>query len=196
MYQIIKVEPQLAKAAKVILEDVGVDLDTVVKMTLKRVVRDGNISFLMNAPSYAVPERMMPVVSEPEIKQVPAAAGQMASEDPRMSKNLAISLFSAQGIRFNRNVTFASKNKSAYNYWANPYFFALNKDWYLILNDWVKRELYLFLIPAGSIHPQRMVARGDMQDKIDLQFAYNDPTFTDNRSKISFAPYMIKKIQY
>ena len=185
MYQIIKIEPQLAKEAKAILEDVGIDLETVVKMTLKRVVKEGNISFLMAMSNPSATENSANTISKME-----------SVEESRMSKNLAISLFTAQGIRFNRNVTYASKNKTAYNYWANPYFFALNKDWFLILNDWMKRELHLFMIPANSIHPNRMVARNDMVDKIDLQISYNDPTFTDSRSKISFSRFLVKSIRY
>ena len=187
MDKIIRIEGNLAKESEKVLTEVGIDLNTVVKMTLKRVVRDGNINFLM-AP-------LMQSVSEPAVKPQVSNLGDRGNGHV-IAKSQAVALFTARGVRFNRNVTFASKNKSAYNYWANPYFSALDQDWYLILNDWIKGELHLFMIPARTIDPNFMVSRMDIRDKIDLQIAYNDPTFTDNRSKHSFAKYLLMSIRY
>jgi antitoxin component of RelBE/YafQ-DinJ toxin-antitoxin module len=182
MPKFLTIETQLVKEVEPILNEVGIDLDSVVKMTLKRIIRDHDISFLMAKTDNGNNET--------------AVQRDTLSVEDRISKGRAISLFESKGIRFNRNVTFASKNRSAYNYWANPYFFALENDWYLILNDWQKRELHLFVIPARSIDPNRMVCRVDQRDKIDLQICYNDPTYTDNRSKISFSKYLVKDIRY
>ena len=187
MDKIVRIEGTLAKEAEKVLNEVGIDLGTVVKMTLKRVVRDGNIAFLMPGIPQQVAES---VPNQPMVNAGDRGNGHV------IAKSQAIALFSARGILFNRNVTFASKNKSAYNYWANPYFSALNQDWFLILNDWIKGELHLFRIPARTLHPSMMVPRTDIPDKIDLQVGYNDPTFTDNRSKISFAKYLVMSIRY
>ena len=176
-------DSNLVQEALPILEDWGVDLETVVKMTLKRIVRDNSIAFL-------TAKTEVPVMNTP-IQNTAAD-----SENGRLGKSQAISLFEAQGFRFSRNVTFASKNRGAENYWANPYFFALDNDWYLILNDWKKRELHLFKIPAKTIHHGDMVPRVDQPEKIDLQIAYEDPAFTDNRSRVQFAGYRVKSLQY
>ena len=114
MPKFLTIETKLAKEAEPILEELGIDFDTVIRMTLKRIVRDQNLSFLTAQPSEAVVTEI--IHPSPSI-----------TED-RISKGRAISLFEAQGIRFNRNITFASKNRAAYNYWANPYFSALEKD--------------------------------------------------------------------
>lgn len=182
MPKFLTIETKLAKEVEPILDDLGMDIETVVKMTLKRIVRDQSVSFLTTKPCENV--------TTPTVQSV------VPADEDRISKNRAMSLFEAQGIHFNRNVTFASKNRAAYNYWANPYFFALEKDWFLILNDWNKRELHLFMIPANAISSQQMVCRFDQKEKIDLQICYNDPTYTDNRSKLSFAKYRIKSISY
>lgn len=187
MDTIVRVDGTLAKEAEKVLSEVGIDLRSVVSMTLKRVVRDGNIAFLMPATAQRTPE---PVISQAQGNLGERGNGHV------IAKSQAVALFTARGVRFSRNVTFASKNKSAYNYWANPYFSALNQDWYLILNDWIKGELHLFMIPARSIDPVHMVPRMDIRDKIDLQIAYNDPTFTDNRSKQSFAKFLVMSIRY
>lgn len=188
MDKIIRVDGALAKEAEKVLNDVGIDLGAVVKMTLKRVVRDGNIAFLMTPVNQSVPE---PAANQNNVGHM----GERGNGHV-IAKSQAIALFTARGVCFNRNVTFASKNKSAYNYWANPYFSALNQDWYLILNDWIKGELHLIMIPARTIDPNFMVPRMDIRDKIDLQIGYNDPTFTDNRSKHSFAKYLVMSIRY
>lgn len=191
MPKFVTVDSALEKEVAPILDEIGINLDSVVKMTLKRIVRDRNISFLISAgePTPAVQNHVEFSGGDPNWTSIKGA-------DNKMTKNRAIFIFGAQGIKFNRNITFASKNRAAYNYWANPFFYSLEKDWYLILNDWIKKELHLFMIPAKAIRPENMVCRVDQQEKIDLQISYNDTTFTDTRSKISFAKYLIKTIQY
>ena len=179
---LLLLDSKLVKDVEPILNDLGIDLDTVLKMTLRRIAKDGDISFLM-------------AKKEPE-KDVLLSRSVSIDNDDRITKGRAVSLFEEEGIRFTRNITFASKNRSAYNYWANPNFYALNSDWHLILNDWKKRELHLFLIPARTIKAEEMVSRFDQKDKIDLQICYNDPTYTDNRSKIKFGRFLIKSIRY
>lgn len=182
MDKFITIDRQLAREAEAVLDEVGIDMETVVKMMLKRVVREQGIAFLTSK------------FDEPASKFTNQPMVRMA--DGKIGKSQAVALFSAQGVHFNRNITYASKNKTAFNYWANPFFTALDEDWYLILNDWINRELHLFFIPAKSIAASELVARFDKKDKVDLQICYNDPTFTDNRSKISFARYLVKDISY
>ena len=182
MNKYVTIDRQLAKEAEAILDEVGIDMDTVVKMTLKRVIREKGISFI--TASFDTPASKF--TNQPMVRMA----------DGKIGKSQAIALFSAQGIHFNCNVTFASKNKLAFNYWANPFFTALEEDWYLILNDWINRELHLFFIPEKSIRAAELVARADQKEKIDLQICFDDPTFTDNRSKVSFARYLVKDISY
>ena len=183
MPRFVALDTQLVKDVEPILSEYGLELDTVIKMALKRIVRDKDIAFLTAKPqdpavSISAPSQPFTTSSEP------------------MTKNRAISMFDVQGFRISRNVTFASKNRSANNYWANPYFFALDSDWYLILNDWLKKELHLFIIPGKSIPHNAMIPRFDQPEKIDLQICFNDPTFTDTRSKVSFLKYLVKTTRY
>ena len=109
-----------------------------------------------------------------------------------MTKTIAKRLLSIQSD----NVSFSSKNRTANNYWSNPSYDCLNSDWFLILNDWQTNELHLFKIPARSFNRYNLVARADQPHLIDLQIAYRDPTFTDNRSGCSFKKYYVKTIKY
>lgn len=186
MEYLIRVDHQLARDAGECLEEIGLDLSVATTMMLKRIVRDGGISFLVadrpknDIQSAAVIEEGTPVNTGVE----------------RITKSTAINLFKEKGCSFNQNVTYASKNKAGNYYWANPAFEVLKDDWYLILNDWKKRELHLFWIPGRRLKMNVLRSRADNAEKIDLQIAYNDPTFTDSRSKISFAQFCVEHVTY
>ena len=183
MANAIYVEEQLLRDAEQILEKLGLDASTVAKMALKRVVRDGGISFLIaDLPKIEVEPVSTPVVA--------------TAEQGRITKNAAANLFKNKGFTPNHNLTFASKNKVGNYYWANPLFDVLQQDWYLILNDWIKRELHLFKIPVHTLKENDLVSRSDNNEKIDLQIAYSDATFTDSRSKISFAKFLVTTTSY
>lgn len=116
--------------------------------------------------------------------------------ESKMTKSKATRLFSSKGIKVSGDVTFASKNNNAYNYWANPSFELLNYDWDLILNDWINKKMYLFQIPKNTFSINDFKPRADIDQKIDLQIMYNDPTFTDNRSGISFIKFLVDELDY
>lgn len=186
MANAIYIDEQLLQEAEQILEKLGLDANTVAKMALKRVVRDGGISFLIaDLPKIEVEPTVVPPV--PAVSTV---------EQGKITKSTAANLFKSKGYTTNHNVTFASKNKVGNYYWANPLFDALKQDWYLILNDWIRKELHLFKIPIHTLKASDLVSRSDNDEKIDLQIAYNDTTFTDGRSKISFAQFLVTSITY
>lgn len=72
----------------------------------------------------------------------------------------------------------------------------LSKNWILVLDDYVNNIIYCFKIPANSLNLNQVKTRNDQPNKIDLQIQYNDPFFTDTRSKILFNKWMIKKFNY
>ena len=65
MTKLIKVDAQLVKESQDVLDDIGIEVETVVRMALKRVVKDKNIAFLMAQTEKAeVPrEQVQPPVS-------------------------------------------------------------------------------------------------------------------------------------
>ncbi len=180
MYKFL--DENLVKEANAIVEEIGVDIETVFRMTLKKIVREKNIAFLLPEKAFS--------------PKVPAPLSDSSSPMPKMTKSRAIALFKKSGVQFTENITFSSKNKSTYIYWSNPGISILSEDWHLILNDWVESKLHLFFIRKGTLSPKDVKARGDNANLIDLQIAPNDPTFTDNRSKISFSDFFVKTIPY
>jgi len=202
----IKLDKDLIDDAENVLDNIGLDFQAVVKMLLKRVVKEGGISFLLPNNNEAKP----PVVLENHSREKVVFSNNQnlsrqsnqydyttqQSEKERMTKNMAIRLFRSRGANFTGNTTFASKNRGAYNYWANPEFDMLKNDWYIILNDWKRNKLYLFFIPANSIKQNELIARNDKHYTIDLQICYDDITFSDTRSGYSFAKFKIDETQY
>ncbi len=183
-------EKELIREVEAILDDIGLDMQTVTRITLKRIARERSAAFLLAGGS----------ASEPQQAAKSAGKEKDAAIQPdgrvKMTKNKAVALFRQKGITLSRNTTFSSKNNSTHIYWANPNFQVLKSDWNLILNDWVHRQLHLFIIPANKIAASSLVGRADSPDLIDLQIAPDDPTYTDNRSKMSFCNYFIKTVTY
>ncbi len=90
-----------------------------------------------------------------------------------------------------KTFTFASKNSVTNCYWANPNIGMPNKTWDLVLNDNIHYKWYYFQIPANSIKLNQLVL-SDKKYLIDLQIRYNDSSFTDTRSGISFVKWLKK----
>lgn len=180
---VLDFEDQIFEQANDVFESIGLDFRSATNMFLKRVIKDGSISFLFSQQTISsnkiVDNEILPSLDKGD-----------------MTKNRAIRLFSSKGYSVGKNVTFASKNRSAYNYWANVEFGMLANDWHLILNDWINKVVYLFFIPAHSINAKELTPRSDKSFLVDLQIMYNDTTFTDNRSGFSFNKFLVETIYY
>ena len=136
------------------------------------------------------------VTNVPQAEDAVPSATQKEECTVRVNKSNAVVRFKEHGCTISKNVTFASSNRATNNYWANPPFDVLKQAWYLILHDRQKRELHLFEVPVGAVDAAKLVCRNDREDRVDLQIYYNDPTYTDSRSKMSFAKFLVKSITY
>ena len=184
-------DENLILEAEDILDEIGLDITTAIRMTLKKIINEGNVNFLITTSSQANNTSAKNIRSN-----IQNAVITTTKPAIKMTKNKAINYFLREGYKLSGTITFASKNKSADNYWANPNFTTLNNQWNIILNDWIRQELYLFVIPANSINASSLVCRADKKNQIDLQIMYEDPSFTDMRSKISFFKYLVSQLKY
>lgn len=119
--------------------------------------------------------------------------------ESEIAKKQAIQLAHENGLQIISSLcTFSSSNSATFQYWANPNVSMLYQDWWLICNDKFKKILYVFFIPANSIDEREIVLRSDKgkENLIDLQINYDDNTFQDSRSKISFGKWLEKAIDY
>lgn len=190
----LSVEDSIISSVYEVIEPLGMDVDIVIKILLNRISREKNLDFLIaNAKAK---EGVKTLNEEPML--VKNTTGRLFAENSvrDMRKSLAISIFRSKGIVFSDNITYASKNRTAYNYWANPTFERLELDWFLILNDWINRVIYLFKIPSGAISQDDLIARGDNNNQIDLQILYNDPNFRDTRSNYIFKEFIVMSENY
>lgn len=196
----IEVEDTLFSEANEIVEELGLNLPTAIRMFLKSIVKEQSIAFILtNQHANSNPQQEIRFAQPRFAGQVRNIAQNNNTVDnhiSNMTKSMAIRLFRNEGFKIGSNVTFASKNRGAYNYWANPEFGMLDNEWWLILNDWLTGKIYLFNIPANSIHPDELTPRTDKEYLIDLQIMYGDSTFTDNRSEYSFAQYLVGELSY
>jgi hypothetical protein len=113
-----------------------------------------------------------------------------------LTKVKAISLCGKNGISLKGEITFASKNKSAHNYWANPKITFLEHDWWFLLNDCIRHRLHVFYIPANSIRRNQVKTRSDNASKINFQIKYDDDSFEDGPSGIIFERWLVRTIPY
>ena len=186
---IIEVQEDTLDQATGVLEDLGLDVESAVRMFLKRVVKDQSVAFVL--PSANTVRAPQPIVERvaPQTETVKTDRGEMR-------KTLAVKMFRERGRYINKNVTYSSKNRTTYNYWSNPNFSVLEEDWTFILNDWVNRKLYLFRIPRNSISASELVGRNDQPDLIDIQILEDNPNFVDRRSDFSFRRFLIDEMEY
>lgn len=185
----INVDESVITTVQEVIEPYGLEIEMVIKIMLNRISRESNLDFLLS--NTKTKEDSKSLKDEPFFV-TNSYGGQINNNAVRdMRKSLAISIFRSKGMPYSNNVTFASKNRSAHNYWANPSFEVLEQDWFLILNDWINRVLYLFKVPSKAISQNDLIARADNNNLIDLQILYNDSNFRDTRSNYLFKEFLI-----
>ena len=172
-------EGVLAQAEQV-LDHIGLDVETALRMFLKRVSNEGSVSFLLaSAPVAAAPVQ----ASE-------------AEEEKGITKSVAKRILAQRGYETGDVVRYSKRNKATRNYWQNLELDLFNGVIFLILNDQFSRTLHLFKIPAGSLCPNDLVVRADKPTMADLQICGDDPCFTDSKSGIRFDRFLQASINY
>ena len=116
---VIEVQEDTLDQATGILEDLGLDVESAVRMFLKRVVKDQSVAFVL-------PNANAVRVSKPVVERVaPQTTETVKVDRGEMRKTLAVKMFKERGRYIDKNVTYSSKNRTTYNYWSNPNFSVL-----------------------------------------------------------------------
>jgi antitoxin component of RelBE/YafQ-DinJ toxin-antitoxin module len=190
----INIDDSVIASVQEVIEPLDFDIEMVMKILLKRISREKNLDFLL--VNGKTQEENKPDNEDPFVDKKSTGGSVERNTIRDMRKSLAISIFRSKGIVFSDNITYASKNRTAYNYWANPTFERLELDWFLILNDWINRVIYLFKVPSGAISQGDLTSRADNNNQIDLQILYNDPNFRDTRSNQIFKKFLVMSENY
>ena len=183
----IELNEDIYALAKEVIEEEGLGINYVVNIFLKKVIREKSIGFLFSKNENNK--------IESNLKSQGNNTNEIVDLN-KITKTIAKRLFMQNGCRISANCVFASENVSTHIFWANFNYSVLSQDLTIILNDKSKKTLHLLFIPANAINAEDLIMRADKPEVVDLQIAYNDPTFTDNRSGISFCKYIIKTINY
>lgn len=117
----------------------------------------------------------------------------------KRAKNDALVFLADKGISVGKKVTYAVKQSSKNEFWANPKINLLNHEWWLILNNNETMELIVMKIPKNTLEIKTadnngLLVRADKTDLIDLNI--NTVSLKDRKSTIDFTPYVIKRIKY
>ena len=82
-------------------------------------------------------------------------------------------------------------------YWANPSIEFLKYDWVVILNDNINRKLYIFRIPANSIHDNEIRTRVHQgKTLLDIEIVNKDNEFVCLASKMQFNKWLVEEVKY
>ena len=158
---IIEIERQLYSEAEQILNEYGLEVEGVIKSTLKRIVRQGSAEFIFAKQSTTAPSTLeMNTASAPSSSLMFTTAPVSASSTTpaKITRNVAKAIFAKRGHIFDAPMVLSSRNKATGDYWANPRVETVRAKWFLILNDQYQRTLRLFLMdPEATTEPTRNI---------------------------------------
>ncbi len=200
----ISVEERIISEAGHILEGICMDVEMAVKVFLRRVMKDKSIAFLINTTATnkeddslnnkkekSSTEKTIGLTTVNPVDNFTPDFSNLSGDE--MSKSIALSMFRKEGLKIGKNITYASSKSS---YYANPKYECLVENWWIILNDRKREIIYLLYVPAGELAASDLEGLKNSVEKATILIRYNDPTFTDLRSEISFEKYFVKSIQY
>ena len=192
VYDQNKFELHVGEISTDLTESLVVDL---IKKHFANQYTEEEINTVLESTSISVTLNKLPVIDPPK---------PVGGDDPiiveggnstGMDKGKAINLLRSNGVSIPKKCTYSSLNKNGLHYWANPPLEVLKEDWWIILNDWKKRELHCLKVPAQKLSIQQISVRRD-RNAVDLEIVYGSESFVDSRSKLSFKSWLVKTIKY
>lgn len=108
-------------------------------------------------------------------------------------------LFEEKGLLTKKpyKYNYGAKNSTVDVYWIDPNYDRLKSNWYLFLDDNINKRIHLFFIPPNSVLRHQLKPKSIYNSRIfTLEILYNDLTFTDRISNISFKKYYVDSIEY
>jgi len=140
-----------------------------------------------------IPESASPAVRQTSPQTF---ALQPLKDENKLNKTQVLEICKANGV--NIDIWCSLSNRTKFNSFANDIpMRCLSQDWYLLLSDQNKRELYVFMVPANSLTDAGMyVVKNKYKHTVCMRINCGDSTFTDRHSKIKFMKWLVKTINY
>lgn len=190
VYEKNKFKLNIGAISRDLTENLVVDL---LKKHFADKYSEEEINAALESTSISVNNKRIIVIDPPKPvgEDDPAVGGNSTG----MDKSKAINLIRSNGVSIPKKCTYSSLNKNGLHYWANPPLEVLKEDWWIILNDWKKRELHCLKVPAHMLSIQQISVRKD-RNAVDLEIVYGSESFVDFRSKLSFKSWFVKTVKY
>ncbi|MBR2024908.1 MAG: hypothetical protein IKA02_03775 [Clostridia bacterium] len=165
----VELEEKIYNEAQGILDEIGLDVESVIETVLKRIVRQGSAEFIFAKTTPSVSSTSVATgtstTTTPYVSSTVSSTIASTTTTVNMSKSLAKSIFNKRGHNFDAPVVYSSLNKATGNYWANPEVKTVMGKWYLILNDQYNRILRLFKIDISLYLKEISYENSDMENR-------------------------------
>lgn len=162
----VEVKENLYQEFKDIIEDKNFSLNGIIEVVMINTIAEKGIDWL-----------------------VETLRNEIATKNEK--KKRAVKLFREKGFAITQyNMNFASRNKGNNQYWINSNKNVILSDWHIILNDDIKKKIYLLYIPKNTI--SSLKNKNDKQYNISL--LYGD--LIDIHTGIDFSRFLIDEIEY
>lgn len=106
----------------------------------------------------------------------------------------------SDGVKLNKFFSYARLQEKKNLFWINPDIKLLKEKWMLVLNNQIKRTIYVLSVPANtfscSLDHENGVLRIRPDKPVYLDLNINCNTFIDAGSKASFKDFIIDIINY
>ena len=140
----VEVEEDVYQKFKSIIDDKNIDLNGIVKIVMLNTIYEKGVDWLVGT-----------------------LRNEIANKNEKKKK--AVKLFKEKGFDITQfNMNFASRNKGNSQYWINANKNVLSYDWHVILNDDIKKKIYLLYIPKNTIY--NLKNKNDKQYNISLTY--------------------------
>lgn len=116
------------------------------------------------------------------------------------AKGEVLQFLENKGIKIGKTRCYAKYQEKKNLFWANPLVEYTKKEWWIILNDQVDKEIHILKVPANTFetcYPTKkgkLVVRKDKPFYIDLNL-YKD-TYIDKRTGCDFSKFLVNTIKY
>ena len=99
----------------------------------------------------------------------------------------------------NKDINYATKQADKKEYWINPGVEQLGKEWMIILNNTITKELLVLRIPARTFHildssGEGLFVRTDKPNLVSIILDLE--TLVEKQSSVDFSPFVEERIRY
>lgn len=105
-----------------------------------------------------------------------------------------------QGLHLGDSFSYASLQERRDLFWINPHVECVDSDWTLLLNNQVKKEIIILLVPAKTFSLSKTPSKGALLIRKDrpiyIDLNISSKTLIDKRTDCDFSPFLVSVVKY